>query len=86
MFRVILFHQYKPTSYHVSTHIHQWSLQLAIYEYTIRFCGTKLHGNTDILSRSPLPNAPSEVPMEPELVLVLQHLDESPVTVNSIHK
>ena len=34
----------------------------------------------------PLPNAPAEVPLEPELVLLLQHLDELPVTVNDIRK
>ena len=50
---------------------------------TIRFCGTKLHGNANALSRLPLPNAPS---IEPELVLMLQHLDESPITVNDTHK
>jgi len=33
-----------------------------------------------------LPTAPTEVPLEPELVLLLQYLDESPVTVNDIHK
>ena len=57
-----------------------------MYEYTIRFCGTKLHSNADALSRLLLPNAPSEVPMEPELVPMLQHLDESPVAVNDTHK
>ena len=81
-----MFHQHKPTSCQASAHIRCWSLQLATYEYTITFRGTKLHGNADALSRLPLPNAPAEVPVEPELVLRLQHLDESPVTVNDIHK
>ena len=83
---ITLFHQHKPTSCQASAHIRRWSLQLAAYEYTITFRGTKLHGNADTLSRLPLPNAPAEVPMEPELVLLLQHLDESPVTVNDIRK
>ena len=81
-----LLHQHKPTSCQASARIHRWSLQLTAYEYTIVFCGTKLHGNADALSRLPLPNAPAEVPMEPELVLLLQHLDESSVTVNDIRK
>jgi len=38
------------------------------------------------LSQLPLPTAPTEVPLEPELVLSLQHLDESPFTVNNICK
>ena len=81
-----LFHQHKPTSCQASTHVRRWSLQLATYEYTIIFHGTTLHGNEDALSRLPLPNAAAEVPMEPELVLLLQHLDESSVTVNDIRK
>jgi len=81
-----LFHQHKPTSCQASARIRRWSLQLAAYEYTITFRGTKLHGNADALSRLPLPTAPTEVPLEPELVLLLQHLDESPVTVNDIRK
>jgi len=81
-----LFHQHKPTSCQASAHIRRWSLQLAAYEYTITFCGTKLHGNADALSQLPLPTTPTEVPLEPKLVLLLQHLDESPVTVNDIRK
>ena len=83
---ITLFHQHKPTSCQASAHIRRWSLQLAAYEYTITFCGTKLHSNADALSRLPLSNAPAKVPMEPELVLLLQHLGESPVTVNDIRK
>ena len=77
-----LFHQHKLTSCQASVRIRRWSLQLATYEYTIVFRGTKLHGNANALSRLPLPNAPAEISMEPELVLLLQHLDESPVTIN----
>ena len=44
------------------------------------------YSNADALSRLPLPNTTAEVPMEPELVLLLQHLGESPVTVNDIRK
>ena len=83
---ITLFHQHKPTSSQASVRIRQWSLQLAAYEYTITFRDTKLHSNADALSRLPLPNTTAEVPMEPELVLLLQHLGKSPVTVNDIRK
>ena len=83
---ITLFHQHKPTSSQASARIRRWSLQLATYEHTITFRGTKLHSNADALSRLPLPNTTAEVPMEPELVLLLQHLGESPVNVNDIRK
>ena len=83
---ITLFHQHKPISCQASARIRRWSLQLAAYECTITFCSTKLHSNADALSRLPLSNAPAEVPMELELVLLVQHLGESPVTVNDIHK
>ena len=83
---ITLFHQHKPTSSQALARIRRLSLQLASYEYTITFRGTKLHSNADALSRLPLPNTPTEVPMEPELVLLLQHWGESPVTVNDIRK
>ena len=81
-----LFHEHKPTSCQASARIRRWSLQLAAYEYTITFRGTKLHSNADALSRLALSTAPGEVPMEPELVLLLQQLSESPVTVADIRK
>ena len=72
---ITLFHQHKPTSCQASACICHWSLQLATYECTITFHGAKLHSSADALSRLPLPNAPADIPMEPELVLLLQHLD-----------
>ena len=79
-----LFHQHKPTSSQASARIRRWSLLLSAYEYKIVFRGTKLHGNADALSRLPLPTTPTEVPVAPELVLLLDHLADSPVTVNDI--
>ena len=60
--------------------------RLRIVEYTIIFCGTKLHSNADALSQLSLSTAPDKAPMEPELVLLLQQLSESPVTVADIRK
>ena len=77
-----MFHEHKPTSYQASACIRRWSLQLAAYEYTITFRGTKLHSNANALSRLPLSTAPDEVPMEPELVLLLQQLSESPAVAD----
>ena len=51
------------------------------YEYTIKFRGTQLHGNADGLSRLPLPVEPPAQFLPLELVLLLDHLNDSPVTV-----
>jgi len=45
------------------------------------FRGTQAHGNVDALSRLPLPATDSEEQISPELVLLLEHLKESPTTV-----
>ena len=59
---------------------------LAAYEYKIVFRGTQLHGNADGSSRLLLPSTTSELPMAPELMLLLEHLAESPVTASDIKK
>ena len=79
-----LFHQHKTTSVQASARIRCWSLTLSAYEYTIVFHGTKQHSNADALSRLPLSMAPMDVPMAPELVLLLDHLTNLPVTVTDI--
>ena len=57
---------------------------MATYEYTICFRKTEAHGNADALSRLPLPESPSEVPTPAELVLLMEHLDGSPVTAQHV--
>ena len=55
-----------------------------IYEYSLSFRPTEAHGNADALSRLPLTSAPAEVSTSPELVLLLEHLAEYPVTAGHI--
>ena len=40
--------------------------------------------NADALIRLPLPTTPIDIPMTLESVLLLEHLADSPVTVNDI--
>ena len=79
-----LFYQHKATSAQASARIRHWSLTLFAYEYTIVFRGTKQHSNADALSRLTLSMAPVDLPMAPELVLLLDHLTNSPVTVKDV--
>ena len=79
-----LLHEHRPTSTQASACIRHWSLLLSAYEYTITFRKTQAHQNADALSRLPLPQTQIESKTPPELVLVMDHLDESPVTARHI--
>ena len=79
-----LLKEYRPTSQQASSRIKRWSLFLSNYEYRLVFRNTSAHANADALSRLPLPEQPVKVFEEPELVLLAEHLDESPVTANDI--
>ena len=61
-----------------------WTFFLSNYEYRLVFRNTTAHANADALSRLPLPEQPAKVFEEPELVLLAEHLNESPVSANDI--
>ena len=48
------------------------------------FRNTAAHGNADALSRLPLPVEPVKSHVEPELVLLVEHLRDSPLTASDI--
>lgn len=75
-----LFSKGRATTTTASARIQRWSLTLAAYEYSLSFCRTQEHGNADALSQLPLPDMPSEAPVPTELVMLVEHLNESPVT------
>ena len=72
------------TSAQASARIKCWSLFLSMYEYTLIFRGTKAHANADALSRLPLPVEPATIETLPELVLLTEHLNDSPVTAKDV--
>ena len=79
-----LLNEKKPTSPQASARIRRWSLFLSAYEYTSVFCKTEAHGNADALSRLPLLEVPAQTQTPPELVLLMDHLNESPITAEQI--
>ena len=79
-----LFHNYRATNPQASARIRRWSLFLSNYEYTIRFRNTSAHGNADALGRLPVEEGPRDLETPPELVLLLDHLQDSPETANEI--
>ena len=50
-----------------------------MYEYTIAFRLTKAHANADAMNRLPLTVQPDTVPQPPEMILLIERLDKSPV-------
>ena len=91
-FRLIRYHKtslgllkvYHATSQQASPQIKQWLLFLSNYEYYLIFRNTRGHANADPLSRLPLKDQPREVSEEPELVLLAQHFQDSPVIASDI--
>ena len=67
-----------------SARILRWALTLSAYQYTISFKSGKTHSNADGLSRLPLPDTPSQVPLPGDTVLVLDRLSATPVSVSQI--
>ena len=79
-----LLHEHKPPSQHATARIRRWSLYLSMFEYTLRFRNTTAHANADALSRLPLPVEPAVSKLPPELVLLTEHLSDSPITACQI--
>ena len=74
----------RATSQKAPARIKRWSLFLSNYEYQLIFRNTKARANADALSRLPLPTESAKKSEETELVLLAEHLAESPVTANDI--
>ena len=76
--------EHKATSPQASARVRRCSLTLATYEYTMVFRKTEEHGDADALSRLSLPIVPKETETPPELVLLIESLEDAPVTVTQI--
>ena len=70
----------------VSARIQQWALTLAAYDYKIVYKPGSKHANADMLSRLPLPQTPSEIPIPGETLLVIDMLQSVPVSAQQIRK
>ena len=79
-----LFHQHKSIPQQAANRIQRWAWKLAGYEYTIEWRATGQHSNADGLSRLPLIKAPRDTTIPAELVLLMEQLEEAPVTARQI--
>ena len=55
-----------------------------MFEYKLKFRNMTAHANADALSRLPLPVEPAVSSVPPELVLLVEHLANSPVNPSQI--
>ena len=79
-----LFNEDKAVPKQASSRIQRWAWKLAAYEYTIAFRKSKQHANADALSRLPLRETPAVSPDLPEMVLMIEELNESPVSAKAV--
>ena len=79
-----LFHPCRSVPQMASSRLQRWALVLSSYQYDIRYKTGKDHGNADAFSRLPLNEFPPNVPIPGDVVLVMDHLDTTPVNARSI--
>ena len=68
----------------VSQRIQCWALTLSMYGYTIKHCSGESNSNADALSRLPLPDTPNVTLVPSEVILMLEQIDSSPLTVSQV--
>ena len=64
--------------------IQRWALTLEAYDYTLAYKEGSKHANADALSRLPLPDSPAVTPPAGDVILLLEHMDSTPVDVAQI--
>ena len=79
-----LFSESRPVLVLVSARIQRWAQTLGAYDYVMEYKPGNQHANADSLSRLPLPDIPSQVPLPGETVLLMEKLHTSPVTAAQI--
>ena len=79
-----LLNEHKAIPQQAANRIQRWAWILSAYEYTITWRNTFQHVNADALSRLPLPEAPGHSPVPAELVLMMEQLQEAPITSTQI--
>ena len=79
-----LFNESKAVSPQVSGRIQHWALTLASHEYTIGCRTTTQHANADAMSRLSLPDTPVQTPASGELVLMVERLEDAPISAAQI--
>jgi len=69
---------------HAANQIQRWAWKIASHEYTIKWRNTQQHANADALSSVLLPEVPAKTTVPAEVVLLVEQLNDSPVTAQQI--
>lgn len=83
---VSLLSENKPVPSVAAARIQRWALTLSAYAYKIKYREGSLHGNADACSRLPLEFKSADPPVPVESVLLIQSLNDSPLTAHLIQK
>jgi len=79
-----LFNEKKPVPAQASGRLQRWALTLAMYEYILVHKTSSTHCNADALSRLPIPETIPTTPQPAEIVLLMEQMQDSPVTADHI--
>ena len=66
-----IFGETRPVPHMASTRLQRWAYTLGAYNYHICYKPGSSHSNADMLSRSPVPESPPDVPPPGETILLL---------------
>ena len=67
-----------------SARIQRWAILLGGYHYRIEYKPGQQNEYADTFSRLPLSTIPQEVPIPPEIIHMMEHIDTTPVSVSQI--
>lgn len=81
-----LLHESKAVPPLAAARIQRWALTLATYEYEIQYKAGVNNENADALSRLPLPDTLQSTPTPGETILLLEHLEQTPVQTRHIRE
>lgn len=70
----------------VSPRVQRWAVWFRAYEYRIVYKPGKQNANADALSRLPLPEECPAEGGEEELVLMLDVMDDAPITTDQVRQ